>query len=106
MDATSLLSKLYYDPKTGFIGANKLYKKAKELIALTNESERSATTQTRRESIDKNITLKQVYDWYKTQTIIQEHSNEKKRYPEFKIASDNPNEWQIDLAFWEKQLVS
>lgn len=81
----SLLTQLYYDPKTGFIGATKLYQKAK--------------------AIDKNITLKQVKEWYKTQGSIQQYSNQNKKYPEFKITSNNPNEWQMDLAFWKKQPI-
>ena len=81
----SLLTQLYYDPKTGFIGATKLYQKAKV--------------------IDKNITLKQVKEWYKTQSSIQQYSNQNKKYPEFKITSNNPNEWQMDLAFWKKQPI-
>lgn len=81
----SLLSKLYYDPKSGFISANKIYSKAK--------------------AIDKNITLKQVKEWYSKQTNIQQYSNQNKKYPQFKIASSNPNEWQMDLAFWQKQPI-
>ncbi|GMF28378.1 unnamed protein product [Phytophthora lilii] len=29
----------------------------------------------------------------------------KLNFPEFKIASSNPNEWQIDLAFWKRQPI-
>ncbi|GMF40003.1 unnamed protein product [Phytophthora fragariaefolia] len=67
----------------GFIGADKLYRKAR--------------------SIDKNMTKKNVSEWYKRQQSIQPFSSRTKRFPQFKIASNNPNEWQLDLAFWEKQ---
>lgn len=80
-----LLEKLYYDPQQGFISAKKLYQKAK--------------------AIDKSITLKKVKEWYKSQNLIQQFSNQRKKFPEFKIASNNPNEWQIDLAFWNKQPI-
>jgi hypothetical protein len=76
----SLLRKLYNDPRTGFVSANKLYQKAKEL--------------------NSSVRLKDVQEWYKTQANIQQYSNQKKKYPQFKIASSNPNEWQMDLAFW------
>jgi transposase InsO family protein len=80
-----ILFKLYNDPKTGFIGADKLYRKAK--------------------AIDNSITLKQVSKWYKTQKNIQQYSKQTTKFPEFKITSINPHEWQIDLAFWEKQPI-
>ncbi|GMF56775.1 unnamed protein product [Phytophthora fragariaefolia] len=83
MDA--LLKKLYYDPKTGFIGAQALYQKAKEL--------------------NPKITFKIVKDWYASQTDIQRYQEQKKRFNGFKIASHNPNSWQIDLAFWEKRPI-
>lgn len=79
------LSKLYYDPSTGFIGVNALYKRAKEL--------------------DKTITLRQVRDWYREQALAQQFSSQSKKYPLFKIASRNPNSWQIDLMFWKSQPI-
>ncbi|GMF61177.1 unnamed protein product [Phytophthora fragariaefolia] len=81
----SLLKELYFDPKTGFIGADKLYRKAK--------------------AFDKNITKKNVSERYKSQQSIQQFSSRSKRFPLFKITSNNPNEWQMDLAFWEKQPI-
>ncbi|GMF28911.1 unnamed protein product [Phytophthora fragariaefolia] len=39
------------------------------------------------------------------QSSIQQFSSRGKRFPQFKIASNNPNEWQMDLAFWEKQPI-
>lgn len=80
-----LLHKLYNDPTTGYIGSDKLYHKAKE--------------------IDNSITMKKVREWYKTQKNIQQFSEQTPKYPEFKIASMNPNEWQIDLAFWRQQPI-
>ncbi|GMF22359.1 unnamed protein product [Phytophthora fragariaefolia] len=71
--------------RTSFIGADKLYRKAK--------------------AFDKNITKKNVSEWYKRQQSIQQFSSRSKRFPQFKIASNNPNELQLDLAFWEKQPI-
>jgi hypothetical protein len=51
MSSQELLNKLYYDPKTGFIGTQALYQKAKEL--------------------DPKITIKIVKEWYANQTDIQ-----------------------------------
>lgn len=82
---SEILQKLYYDPSTGFTGVNALYKRAKE--------------------IDKTITLKKVREWYKEQDTSQRFSNQTKKYPLFKIASRNPNAWQIDLAFWKNQPI-
>ncbi|GMF35480.1 unnamed protein product [Phytophthora lilii] len=75
-----LLSRLYYNPKTGYINAQALHEKARAL--------------------DPKITLKNVKDWYATQSEIQSFQEQKQRFDGFKIASHNPNSWQIDLAFW------
>ncbi|GMF18588.1 unnamed protein product [Phytophthora lilii] len=80
-----ILTKLYYDPTTGYIGARALHEKAREL--------------------DPKITLKLVKDWYATQSEIQRFQEQKQRFDGFKIASHNPNSWQIDLAFWGKQPI-
>ncbi|GMF64760.1 unnamed protein product [Phytophthora lilii] len=71
--------RLYYDLKTGFIGAQALYHKAKEL--------------------NPKITLKIVRYWYSSQTDIQRFQEQNKQFNGFKIASHNPNAWQMDLAF-------
>jgi hypothetical protein len=83
MDA--LLEKLYYDPETGFISADALHRKAKQ--------------------IRPEITLKQVKDWYKTKLDIQQHVQKKGSYEDFRIASNNPNSWQMYLAFWEGKSI-
>ncbi|GMF09433.1 unnamed protein product [Phytophthora lilii] len=80
-----VLSRLYYDPKTGYINAQALHEKAREL--------------------DPKITLKNVKDCYATQSVIQRFQEQKQRFDGFKIASHNPNSWQIDLAFWGKQPI-
>ncbi|CEG36721.1 integrase core domain containing protein [Plasmopara halstedii] len=80
-----LLHKLYYNARTGYVGAQALYQKAREL--------------------DSKITLKDVKDWYTTQSDIQRFQEQKKSFDGFKIASHNPNSWQIDLAFWGKQPI-
>ena len=72
----TLLQKLYYAPETGFVGADKLYRKAKV--------------------INKKIKKKQAIEWYQTQTPIQQFATRNKTFPEFKITSNYPNEWQID----------
>lgn len=82
---TSLLKKLYYDPETGFISAKKLYQKAKQR--------------------DPSITLKQVREWYATQQDIQQFKHQKPTYPQFKIASYNPDSWQIDLVFFKGKTI-
>jgi hypothetical protein len=81
----ALLEKLYYDPETGFISADALHRKAKQ--------------------IRPEITLKQVKEWYKTKLDIQQHVEKKGIYEDFKIASSNPNSWQMDLAFWEGKSI-
>jgi hypothetical protein len=83
MDA--LLEKLYYDPETGFISADALHRKAKQ--------------------VRPEITIKQVKDWYKTKLDIQQHVQKKGSYEDFRIASNNPNSWQMDLAFWEGKSI-
>ncbi|GMF65753.1 unnamed protein product [Phytophthora lilii] len=80
-----LLKKLYYDSKTGFIGTHALYQMPKEL--------------------DPKITIKIVKEWYANQTDVQRFQDQKKRFDGFKIASHNPNSWQMDLAFWEKRPI-
>ncbi|GMF27809.1 unnamed protein product [Phytophthora fragariaefolia] len=85
-DKRRLLSKLYYDPKTGYVGAQALYQKAKQL--------------------EPKITMKIVKEWYSNQSNIQRFQEQKKRYDGYlKIASTNPNSWQMDLAFWEKRPI-
>jgi len=80
-----LLKTLYNDPKTGFIGASKLYAKAKEINPL--------------------IKLKDVKEWYSTQLEIQRSQEQRKSLPQFKITSHNPNSWQIDLAFFKTKVI-
>jgi hypothetical protein len=75
-----LLTKLYYDPKTGYIGIQKLFAKARE--------------------IDPSIKLKDVKEWYSSQNDIQRFQEQKARFDDFKISSANPDSWQADLAFW------
>lgn len=46
-----LLSTLYYDPRTGYVGVQKLFEKAR--------------------AIDPSITLKAVREWFSNQTDVQ-----------------------------------
>jgi len=80
-----LLEKLYYNPKTGYIAAQKLFEKARE--------------------IEPSIKLKDVKAWYATQTDIQRFQEQKSRFTDFKITSSNPDSWQADLAFWGSKPV-
>ncbi|GMF41039.1 unnamed protein product [Phytophthora fragariaefolia] len=68
-----------------YVRTDKLYRKAK--------------------AFDKNITKQNVSEWYKRQQSIQQFSSRSKRFPQFKFAYNNPNEWQMNLAFWEKQRI-
>lgn len=85
---SQLFNRLYYDPTTGFVGPHKLYKRAKAISDLGD-----------------TVTLKAVKDWYSKQVDIQTHQLQKKKYDHFKITSNNPNTWQIDLAFYNKQPI-
>ncbi|GMF34548.1 unnamed protein product [Phytophthora lilii] len=80
-----LLSKLYHDPKTGYVGANALYQKAKK--------------------INKSIRLKDVKEWYANQTDIQRYNAKAAEFDDFKITSTNPNSWQADLAFLKGNVI-
>lgn len=81
----SLLRNLYNDPKTGFIGAKKLYDKANE--------------------IDSSIRLKDVREWYSNQIDIQRFQEKRNNLPQFKITSHSPDSWQIDLMFWRGKTI-
>ena len=71
-----LLRKLYYDPKTGFVSAQKLWEKVK----------------------DKKVTLKQVQEWLNNQESVQVQK-EVRRKEGFKIVGSR-GDWQMDLTFY------
>ncbi|PSD62788.1 hypothetical protein C7G80_19290, partial [Acinetobacter nosocomialis] len=73
----------YNDPSFGYIGMESLFKKAKAL--------------------NKNITKDDVRKWYASNIEVARFQKERPKFKGFKIASDNPNSWQIDLAFWMKK---
>jgi hypothetical protein len=79
------IDKLYNDPSYGFIGQQKLYEKAK--------------------SFNRKITLKYIKEYFQSRVDIQRFQHQKPSFEEFKIASANPDSWQIDLAFWFKQTI-
>ncbi|GMF65462.1 unnamed protein product [Phytophthora lilii] len=84
MDAKQqFLANLYNDPEYGFVGKQALYRRAKTL--------------------DRTITMKDVSRFYQSRLDIQRFQDQKPQYGEFNIASDNPNSWQMDLAFWLKK---
>jgi transposase InsO family protein len=80
-----LIDKLYNDPSYGFVGQEKLYRKAKAL--------------------NREITHKDIKDYYESRVDIQRFKLQKPNYEQFKIASPNPDSWQIDLAFWFKKTI-
>ena len=73
-----LLKELYYNPKSGFVGANKLYTKAK--------------------ASDKKITLKQVNEFLSQQSTAQitKQVKHNKNYNTI-ISPSIHNNYQIDL---------
>jgi hypothetical protein len=85
MRSETLLSKLYYDTKTGYISPQKLYEKAK--------------------TKDPDITLKTIKEWYSKQIDIQQFQEKRSKLDSFKITSQNPNSWQMDLAFIERRPI-
>jgi hypothetical protein len=75
-----LIRKVYEDPETGFTGLKSLYQKVKEK--------------------DPSIKLKTVSEWYKAQTRIRRNDPSSGiKIDQFKIASLNPDSWQLDLTF-------
>jgi hypothetical protein len=84
-DKQELIDKLYNDPLYGFIGQQKLYEKAK--------------------AFNNKITLKDIKEYFQSRVDIQRFQHQKPSFEEFKIASANPDSWQIDLAFWFKQTI-
>jgi len=78
----NVLKELYYNPKQGYLGINKLYKKA--IV------------------IDKNIKRKNVKDWLNKEEAYQlnKSSNNKKEY--IPIISMEGDSYQLDLSFLPK----
>ncbi|GMF24278.1 unnamed protein product [Phytophthora lilii] len=83
MDA--LLNRLYHDPETGYISAQKLYQKPKP--------------------IDKSVTLKKVKEWYSKQPDIQQYQEKRPDARQYKITSHDPNSWQMDLTFHDGAII-
>lgn len=81
----TFLKNLYYDPKTGYVSAQKLFEKARD--------------------IDPTITLKDVKEWYSNQIDIQRFQDQRSKFDQFKITSHNPNSWQMDLTFFKKKTI-
>jgi transposase InsO family protein len=84
-DKQNLIDRLYNDPAYGFVGQEKLYRRAKAL--------------------NREITHKDIKDYYDSRVDIQRFKLQKPNYEQFKIASPNPDSWQIDLAFWFKKTI-
>ena len=79
------LRALYYDPKTGFVGATKLYQKAKQL--------------------NMKVSLKEIKDFLARQNVAQQHKQVKpeKHFLPFKSPARNYL-LQADLMFMDKDL--
>lgn len=76
---TNILSKLYYDPRSGFVGPSKLHQKARK--------------------VNPSITLKQVHEWYASKDDVSRFQEQRLVHADFRIASRNPNAWQMDIVF-------
>ena len=85
MAKKDIIASVYNTPRTGFVGPKKLYEKVR--------------------LIDSSIKLKDVSDWFSSQIELQRFGDNKKKLDRFKIASNNPNSWQIDLAFIRNKSV-
>lgn len=77
-----LLKEIYYDPVSGYIGAKKLYEKAKIR--------------------DPTIKLKQVQEWLKEQPVYQIHKEDPSKKNYLPIFSNTSKSFQIDLSFIPK----
>ena len=77
-----LLNDIFYDNKTGFIDVSKLYKKVKE--------------------IDNSIKYKDVVNWYKNQSINQEHKYVNEKKINYKPIMGGFNSCQCNLTFLPK----
>ena len=73
----TILEKIYYNPKEGFIGAIPLYEKTKLL--------------------DPNIKFSHVKKWLNSQNVNQIHREKTNRINYLPIFSNTPDSYQIDL---------
>jgi len=78
----TILEKIYYNPKEGFIGTTPLFEKAK--------------------IIDPNIKFSQVKKWLNSQNVNQIHREKTNRINYLPIFSNTPDSYQIDLTFIPK----
>ena len=77
------LSKLYYDPKTGFPSVENLYRKAKE--------------------DGKKYTKKQIEDWLDKQEVVQTHQANKE-HRQFPMYCEDIGCYQADLFFYSNNM--
>lgn len=82
MNTDSILSKIYYNPRTGFVSADKLYARVK----------------------DDGITKEQVEKWLKTQYVAQvQKPVQIKAVHGIPFMAEKPNQYvQADLMFYDK----
>lgn len=74
----TILGKVYYDPKQGFMGVNNLYKSIKKIYP--------------------KIKLHEVQDWLKKQAVSQIHKRVSNKINYMPIFSYNPGSFQVDLT--------
>jgi transposase InsO family protein len=79
MDKNSLLKSIYYNPLTGFSGENQLYLRAREY----------------------GITLKDVKEFLKNQTVAQLHRPVNRKIDYFPIIGRAGGSYQTDIMFYD-----
>jgi transposase InsO family protein len=83
-DFSSLLSSIYYDPKTGYTNVNDLYRKGR--------------------AKDDELTIKAVKEWYANQDVSQRSKRVAKPEPRsfFPITAGGEGSFQADLTFYDQ----
>ena len=79
----SIISKAYYDPSSGFVGINKLYRKLK----------------------DKGVKQKHIADWLARQEVYQVNKKNNRKQTSF-IPRFPKQEFQIDLIYLENEQLN
>jgi hypothetical protein len=88
-----ILSDIYYDAKTGFIGSQKLYTRAKAVqTALASQGK----------AVDSPIKKKQVMEWLKKQEVNQIHTPQPIKRSQYKTILGPEGAYQADLMFLPK----
>ena len=77
-DVDSILGKVYYDPKRGFMGVNNLHRAIQK--------------------INPKVKIKEVQDWLNKQAVAQIHKRMSDKIAYMPIFSYNPGSFQMDLT--------